>query len=367
MKVVTVLGTRPEIIRLSRVIPRLDQVCDHRVIHTGQNFDTQLSEVFFEELQVRAPDLHLGARGSLGEQVGQILKGVEDYIRRERPDRFLILGDTNSALSAFIAKRLGVPVFHMEAGNRCFDDRVPEEVNRRMIDQCSDVLMPYTERSRINLLQEGYRSDRIHVVGNPIFEVLESMGARVDDSDILGRLELEAKGFFLVTLHRAENVDIPERLKALLGGLERIGQEYERPVVISTHPRTKEKIGSLSESVQGAWLRFLEPFGFSDFVALEKAAKVVLSDSGTVQEECAIFGVPNVTLRDTTERPETLECASNILAGADPDLMLQGVATALDTSGEWSAPTEYLEKNVSEAVVKIVTSYYRSSYFGCCS
>src|SRR5215217_4727998 len=237
MKVMTVLGTRPEIIRLSRLIPKLDALCDHVLVHTGQNFDPALSDVFFRDLGVRTPDVSLGVRAdSFGEQAGQILAGAERAIREHQPDRLLILGDTNSGLSAVVAKRLGVPVFHMEAGNRCFDDRVPEEVNRRIIDHSSDVLLPYTERSRANLLREGIASQRVIVTGNPIFEVIRHYEACIDSSDIHARLGVERGAYFLVTAHRAENVDVPDRLRRLAEALRALAVEHGLPIVVSMHP-----------------------------------------------------------------------------------------------------------------------------------
>ena len=360
MKIMTVLGTRPEIIRLSLVIRKLDRLADgHVLVHTGQNFDPSLSDLFFEQLGVRRPDHYLGARGeTFGEQIGQIVALTERVMRAERPDRLLILGDTNSALSALVAKRLGVPVFHMEAGNRCYDDRVPEEVNRRVVDHSSDVLMPYTERSRQNLLREGFEGRRVFVTGNPIFEVVEHYGAEIGRSDVLARLGLEARQYFLVTMHRAENVDVEGRLRSLIAALEALQREYGLPVIVSTHPRTRALMERFSvDPGAHSALRFHPPFGLFDFVALERSAFCVLSDSGTVQEECAIFKVANVTIRDVTERPETVECGSNMLSGADPGDVLRCVRTVLEREGEWEPPPEYLARNVSGAVAKIVLGY----------
>ena len=352
MKVVTWFGTRPEIIRLSRVIPALDAHCTQRLVHTGQNYDEALSDVFFRELGVRAPDLHLGITASdFGAQAGAILERSYAFLQEERPDRLLILGDTNSGLAAISAARLGIPVYHLEAGNRAFDDRIPEEINRRVIDHCSTVLMPYTQRSKEHLLAEGIERRRIQVIGNPIYEVLRFYDDRIEASDVLQRLSLTPKSFFLVTLHRAENVDIASRLSSFFEALNRL----DGPVVVSVHPRTADKLERFGVKAE-AHVRLLTPLGFFDFVKLERNAKCVLSDSGTVQEECAIFGVPNVTLRDTTERAETLECGSNILSGADPADILRTVAIALD-SGAWSPPPEYLVENVSQAVMKIVLGY----------
>lgn len=364
MKIVTILGTRPEIIRLSLVIPRLDRICDHRLVHTGQNYDPRLSEIFFAELGVRAPDHRLGIESaSFGRQTGLILEQTERVLEQERPDRLLVLGDTNSALSAIVAKRMGIPVFHMEAGNRCHDDRVPEEVNRRIIDHVSDVLMPYTERSRRNLAREGIPEERIYVTGNPIFEVLRHFEPAIAASTALDRLSLKAGGYLLATLHRAENTDSPARLARFCDGLGRIAASTGLPVILSAHPRLRSRLEA-GGVAPGAGIRLCEPFGFFDFVALERAARVVLTDSGTVQEECAILGVRNVTLRDSTERPETLEAGSNILAGSDPDDMVRAVSMALDGAADWSAPAEYLRTNVSQTVAQIVTGYLRRSRHG---
>ncbi|HEX7956096.1 MAG TPA: UDP-N-acetylglucosamine 2-epimerase (non-hydrolyzing), partial [Pyrinomonadaceae bacterium] len=359
MRIMTVLGTRPEIIRLSRVIEALDRLCEHTLVHTGQNFDPRLSELFFDELGVRRPDHFLGARGeTFGGQVGQIIAGCERVLAAERPDRLLVLGDTNSALSAFVAKRLGVPVYHMEAGNRCYDDRVPEEVNRRVVDHSSDVLMPYTERSRQNLLREGIEGRRVYVTGNPIREVIEHYGERVRASKVHEELGVEPGKYFLVTMHRAENVDVEDRLRSLVRALELLQGEYSLPIIVSTHPRTRAVMGRFRVDA-GAHerIRFCEPFGLFDFVALEQNAFCVLSDSGTVQEECCIFRVANVTIRDVTERPETLECGSNMLSGAEPESVLRCVRAVLDQRGAWGVPPEYMAENVTRTVVKILLGY----------
>jgi UDP-N-acetylglucosamine 2-epimerase (non-hydrolysing) len=362
MKIMTILGTRPEIIRLSRVIEKLDGLADkHILVHTGQNFDPALSDVFFEELAVRKPDHYLGARGeTFGEQIGQIITLTERAMRDERPDRLLLLGDTNSALSAIVAKRLGIPVFHMEAGNRCYDDRVPEEINRRVIDHSSDVLMPYTERSRQNLLREGIAGERIFVTGNPILEVIQHYQPEIDQSDVLARLKLKPQSYFLVTMHRAENVDLKDRLRGLIESLASLRQEYELPVIVSTHPRTEALMSSFGFSeVEKQGIQFHEPFGLFDFITLERNAFCVLSDSGTVQEECCIFKIANVTIRDVTERPETLECGSNMLSGGNADSVLRCVRTVRLNEPEWTVPSEYLATNVSTTVARIVLGYNR--------
>lgn len=361
MRLVTVLGTRPEIIRLSILIGRLDGLCEHTLVHTGQNSDPRLSGLFFEELGVRQPDVFLGVDTSTpGRQIGGVLEGCERVFSEKKPDRVLVLGDTNSALSVFIAKRMGIPVFHMEAGNRCFDDRVPEEVNRRVVDTCSDVLLPYTERSRDNLAREGIHASRILVTGNPILEILERHRGAVDSSGVLDTLGLEPGGYFLVTAHRAENVDPEARLRSLMASLELISREYGLPVIVSTHPRTRNRMASLEGLRVDPGVRFAEPFGLPDFVRLEKGASCVLSDSGTVQEECCILRIPNVTLRDVTERPETVECGSNILSGVEPENVSRCVRTALGRSPDWTPPPEYLRTDVSEGVASILMSRLHS-------
>jgi UDP-N-acetylglucosamine 2-epimerase (non-hydrolysing) len=362
MKILTVLGTRPEIIRLSRVIEKLDRGSQHVLVHTGQNFDPRLSDIFFQELGVREPDHFLAVRGkTFGEQIGKILAAGEHVLSAERPDRLLLLGDTNSSLVAIVAKRMGIPVYHMEAGNRCYDDRVPEEVNRRIIDHCSDILMPYTERSRANLLREGIQGERIFVTGNPISEVIRHYEPQISQSDVLADMGVEAGKYFLVTMHRAENVDVETRLLRLTQALNRLQHDYHLPVLVSTHPRTQAKMRTFGISVDNDHVRFLPPFPFFAFIALERNALCVLSDSGTVQEECSIFHTANVTIRDVTERPETIECGSNILTGVDTETILTCVDNVLRLSRHWSPPPEYLVENVSDIVTRIVLSYHHLS------
>lgn len=357
MKILTVLGTRPEIIRLSRIIEKLDASCQHIVVHTGQNYDPNLNDVFFKEMNIRQPNVFLSAKGSFGEVVGAILAGCEQIMRAEKPDKFLVLGDTNSALAAFIAKRLAIPVYHMEAGNRCYDDRVPEEVNRRVIDHSSDVLLPYTERSRQNLLREGIPGERIYVTGNPILEVITHYDTQIRSSEVHKRLQIKPREYFLVTLHRAENVDVDTRLHQFIQAFEKLEAKYQMPVVVSTHPHTRDKMHKFGMDIKNQHIRFMEPFGFFDFVHLERNAFCVLSDSGTVQEECAIFKVPNVTLRDVTERPETIECGSNILSGADAERINRCVEIVARRRIEWRVPPEYLVENVSDTVIKILHGF----------
>ena len=358
MKIMTIVGTRPEIIRLSQVIKLLDKFCDHVLVHTGQNYDPNLSDIFFDELGVRQPDIHMGVKESgFADQIAQILSHTGRILAEQRPDRLLLLGDTNSALTAIIAARMGIAVYHMEAGNRCYDNRVPEEINRRIIDHSSDVLMPYTHRSKENLVREGIERQRIFVIGNPIGEVIDSYEDGINSSQAVQQLAVHQGEYFLATLHRAENVDIPSRLAKLLEGLSLVGDYYEQPVIVSLHPRTANKIASYKIPICSKWVRIVEPLGFFDFVALEKQAKCVLTDSGTVQEECCIFNVCNVTIRDVTERSETIEVGGNILSGADPEGILNCVRLALASYSKWVPPSEYLVKNVSMIVAKIVLGH----------
>ncbi|AFQ42414.1 non-hydrolyzing UDP-N-acetylglucosamine 2-epimerase [Desulfosporosinus meridiei] len=358
MKIMTTLGTRPEIIRLSRIIPLLDKVCDHIFVHTGQNYDQRLNDIFFRDLELRSPNFILNCQASttMG-QIGEILYKCEQVMIKERPDRLLILGDTNSALAAMAAKRLSIPVYHMEAGNRCYDDRVPEEINRRVIDHCSDILMPYTERSRANLLKEGIDGNRIFVTGNPIKEVLSYYADKIRQSQILETLGVSSKSYFLVTLHRAENVDDEVRFSKFIASFHKLYKDYKIPLICSLHPRTRSQLQKQSKILEGGGIKIVEPLGLFDFVCLEQNAFCVLSDSGTVQEECSLFKVANVTLRDVTERPETVESGSNILSGCKLENILRAVEIAISMGCDWEAPVEYLEHNVSRKVLKILLGY----------
>jgi len=359
MKVMTLFGTRPEIIRLSVIVKQLDRFCEQVLVHTGQNYDENLSDVFFRELDLRQPDLHLGVQAAdFAAQVGRIIACSGEALARVKPDRLLILGDTNSGLAAVVAARMGIPVYHLEAGNRCYDDRVPEEVNRRVIDHCSTVLMPYTHRSKENLLREGIARERVFVVGNPIYEVLNTYSAQIEASDVLNRLDVQPGEYFLVTLHRAENVDDPARLERLLQGLALVADTHQQPMIVSLHPRTADKMRLFGLDSQSERVRLLTPLGFFDFVKLERTARCVLSDSGTVQEECCIFRVPNVTMRDVTERAETIECGSSVLTGSAPEAILRAVDIALNSGCDWMPPAEYVERHASTAVTKIVLGFH---------
>lgn len=350
-KILTILGTRPEIIRLSQIIPKLDQVCDHRVLHTGQNYDPRLTDIFFQELGVRLPDCVLTSQGSLAHQLTTTFIGVEKYLQEFNPDAVLILGDTNSGLSAVICERLGYPVFHMEAGNRCYDSLVPEEKNRCIIDHASTINLPYTELSRQNLLREGINNQRVLVTGNPIREVIDTYRDNIQHSDVLSRLDLTPDQYVVATAHRAENVDNPERLSNIVAALEHISQQY--PVIFSCHPRTRQRLGTYVP----ARVHILEPLGFFDWARLEQDSRLAVTDSGTVQEEMCLFQKPTITIRATTERPETVSCGSNIVTGLNFDNIVLCYRHALQLKN-WTVPEEYARTNVSDTVVNILLGNY---------
>ncbi|WP_129729029.1 non-hydrolyzing UDP-N-acetylglucosamine 2-epimerase [Ectobacillus funiculus] len=356
MKVMTILGTRPEIIRLSLIINKLDTHAEqHILVHTGQNFTASLSDIFFQQLKVRDPDyVLLDRQQSLGEQLSTMYKSLETIFLREKPDKVLVLGDTNSGLSAILAERMGIPVIHMEAGNRCFDLEVPEEKNRRIIDAISSFNLPYTPQSKENLIHEGIPRNRIIVSGNPIYEVLEHYKSEIEQSDILGKLTLEKGDYFLVTAHRAENVDHEDRLLEIVKGINMVAEAYKKRVICSIHPRTKSRIKNIPTLEVHPLVEFHEPFSFFDFVKLEKNAVCVLTDSGTVQEECCLFHVPTVTIRKTTERPETIECGSNMLSGIDANQIVNCVHVMVNQPKTWSYPDGYDHTNVSDKVIKIL-------------
>jgi UDP-N-acetylglucosamine 2-epimerase (non-hydrolysing) len=355
MKIVTILGTRPEIIRLSLIIKKLDLLSEHILVHTGQNYETCLSDIFFKELGLRTPDFYLGVKANLpGSQIALIMEKVEQLFIRLQPDKVLILGDTNSGLSALIAERMGIRVYHMEAGNRCFDMEVPEEVNRKIIDSISSFAIPYTPGSRENLLNEGVHKSRIFVSGNPINEVLNNFYDEIEKSAILESLDCTPKNYFLVTAHRAENVDNIIRLAEIFKALEMIAAKYRIPVICSIHPRTKNKMEQSGIRINNQNIKLYEPFGFFDFAKLEKNALLVLTDSGTVQEECCIFDVPTVTVRHTTERPETVQCGSNIVSGLNADKILECTGVMLSCSKYWDYPEGYTDINVSDKIVKYI-------------
>lgn len=357
MKVMTVVGTRPEIIRLSRVIARLDRIVDHVLVHTGQNYDHSLNQVFFDDLGLRKPDHHLGVdTSSLGSVLGGTMKAIEPLIANERPDAFLVLGDTNSCIAAVMAKRMGVPVYHMEAGNRCFDENVPEETNRRLVDHVADFNLAYTEHARRNLLAEGMHPRRVIVTGSPMREVLNHYRRQIEASDVIERLGLSRRGYFLASAHREENVDSRSRLTSLLQSLTSVQMQWQVPVVVSTHPRTRKRLETLGLTLPEQ-IRFLEPFGFHDYNKLQLGAACVLSDSGTIAEESSMLGFPAVTLRDSIERPEALDTGSIIMTGLDPDSVVRGVATAVEDGAiRSSLPSGYEVTDTSNRVIRFMIS-----------
>jgi UDP-N-acetylglucosamine 2-epimerase (non-hydrolysing) len=362
MKVMTVVGTRPEVIRLARVISRLDRTTEHVLVHTGQNYDHALNQVFFDDLALRPPDRILDVdTTSLGSVLGGTLVGTERVIREERPDALLVLGDTNSCIAAVMGKRLKVPVYHMEAGNRCFDENVPEETNRRLVDHVADFNLAYTEHARRNLLAEGLHPRRILVTGSPMREVLDHYRPNIDASDVLTRLGLTPRGYFLVSAHREENVDSADRLTSLLNCLEAVHSHWDLPVVVSTHPRTRKRLGDLQAATgerPSSGIRFLDPFGFHDYNRLQIDAACVLSDSGTVSEESSILGFPAVTLRDSIERPEALDSGAIMMTGLDPRNVVEAVAiaSASDDAMAPDLPTGYEIANTSLRVVRFIVS-----------
>lgn len=381
-KIVTFLGTRPEIIRLSRVMPLLDQYTNHIIVHTGQNYDYELNEIFWKELELRKPDYFLDAdTSSLGATIGDIFRKSEEVLKKEMPDAVLVLGDTNSCLAAYIAKRMHIPIYHMEAGNRCFDQNVPEETNRKIIDHIADFNLVYTEHARRHLLSEGLPHRRIYLTGSPMREVLDYYLPKINKSDILEKLNLEKNNYFVVSIHREENVDNQENLEQILETLNQIAESYQLPIIISTHPRTRKRIESLHPSLithhsslltlhpspftansspitHHPLLRFHKPFGFIDYVQLQKNAKCVISDSGTISEESAILNFPAITIRNSMERPEAIDAGSIILTGLNPDIVLDSIKVAIDEhrlpTTVKRLPDNYDIENTSWRVLKII-------------
>jgi len=355
-RVTTIIGTRPELIRLSQIIKRLDDVFEHRIVHTGQNSDSNLSEIFFKDLKIRKPDVQLeGINSSLGNFLGNLFPAIEMEFENNPPDAVVTLGDTNSALAGIIAKRRGIPVYHLEAGNRSFDQNVPEEINRRIVDHFADFNLAYTSNAKENLLREGIHPRTIAVIGSPLCEVITHSNDEINSSNIINELKIESGKYFLVSAHRQENIDNPERLGELIQSLNALAHEYSLPIIISTHPRTRSKIDSISVKIDPL-LSFLEPFGFIDYCKLQKESRVVLSDSGSVSEEAVILGFRAVTIRDSMERPEALEAGAVIMSG----LKKQGVLDAIKVieTGTLSKfpPSEYLISDTSTRVVNFIAS-----------
>lgn len=370
LKVMTVLGTRPEIIRLSRVMARLDQLVDHRIVHTGQNWDYGLNDVFFSDLGVRKPDHFLGVdTSSLGAVLGGILIDTEKVLKADRPDAVLVLGDTNSALAAIMARRMKIPIYHMEAGNRSYDRNVPEETNRRLVDHISDFNLVYTEHARRHLLSEGIQHRRIYLTGSPMREVLDHYRHLIEASGILAELELERGRYFVVSVHREENVDSKPRLLSLIATLNALSAKYDMPVIVSTHPRTRNRIEALGEAASvDPRVRYLKPFGFHDYNHLQMHARCAISDSGTIAEESSILDFPAITPRDAIERPEAMDTGNIIVTGLDQAQIMGGVEAAVTMHADRQAagipgiiPEDYQITNTSERVAKLIIGTARLS------
>lgn len=365
IKVMTILGTRPEIIRLARVMSALDEYTDHVLVHTGQNYDYELNEVFFTDLELRKPDVFLNVDpSSLGTMLGGILIGIEKVLCQHRPDAVLILGDTNSSIAGIMAKRMKIPIYHMEAGNRSFDPNVPEEVNRRLIDRISDFNLVYTEHARRHLLSEGLPHRRIYLTGSPMKEVLDYYRPGIEKSDILSRQGLERGGYFLVSMHREENVDSSDNLLSLLTAIRGAHERFGLPVLFSTHPRTRKRLEALGRSYEGEGFTFAKPFGFLDYNKLQQNAFCVLSDSGTITEESALLDFAAITIRRSMERPEGLDTGSIVLTGFDADVIVQAieVVTGYRQAGTTPpVPVDYLNDNVSQRVVNLILGTARLS------
>ena len=362
IKVMTLVGTRPEVIKLCRVMHTLDRVTHHVLVHTGQNYDYELNQVFFDQLEIRKPDRFLEVAGeTLGETVGNIMARSYAVLAEQKPEALLLLGDTNSCLAAICAKRLKIPVFHMEAGNRCFDERVPEELNRRIVDHVSDINLPYTEHARRYLLAEGIRPETIIKTGSPMREVLQHYRAQIEQCDVLQRLDLTAAGYFLVSAHREENVDDAQNLRDLLETLDALHTAYRRPVIVSTHPRTRQRLNELGVQEAAGGVRFLPAMGFFEYVRLEISALCVLSDSGTVTEEASILNFPAVTIRQAHERPEGMDEATLVMCGLKRERVLEAVALVTrqfaDGARRFRAVPDYEPDNISDKVVRIILSY----------
>jgi UDP-N-acetylglucosamine 2-epimerase (non-hydrolysing) len=361
LKVATVFGTRPEIIRLSRVMAKLDQHCDHVMVHTGQNYDYELNEIFFQDLKLRKPDHFLGAAGAAGaETIGKVIIAVDTMLGDVRPDAMLVLGDTNSCLAVIPAKRRKIPVFHMEAGNRCFDMRVPEEINRRIVDHTADINLPYSTIARDYLLREGLPSDMVIKTGSPMLEVLTHYRASIDASDVLRRERLDEGKYFVVSAHREENIDSDANFAKLVAVLNGVAERYGEPIILSTHPRTQKRIDAVGAKFNPL-IRLLKPLGFSDYVRLQTTARAVLSDSGTINEEASILNFPALNIREAHERPEAMEETFVMMVGLEVDRVMQALAILAEQprgpDRGLRVPADYAVPNVSEKVVRIIHSY----------
>ena len=356
-KILTILGTRPEIIRLSLIIPELDKYTKQTIVHTGQNYDYNLDKVFFSNFKIRKPDFFLSAKGTFADQISIIIKKLYEIIIKIKPDRFLVLGDTNSSLGAIVAKRLGVPVFHMEAGNRQYDDIVPEEVNRRIIDNCSDILLPYTNRSCENLVAEGINRNRIFITGNPIYEVINKFFQNIETSKILESLKIDKNKYFLVTLHREENVDDELKLKLIVSTLNKISKKFKLKIIWPTHPRTVKNLRKFKFKTNKG-IKIIKPLDFFKFIKLEMNSFCTLTDSGTVQEECAIFKIPHVVIREKTERPETIESGSSIISMNNSNDIINAINFSTKNKIMPNSILGYGDLNVSKKILNIILSNY---------
>jgi len=358
LKVMTVVGTRPELIRLACVMKVLDQHLDQIIVHTGQNYDYELSEIFFDELGIRQPDYFLGVdTSSLGKTLGEILIKTEEVLLKEKPDAFLVLGDTNSATALMMAKRMKIPSYHMEAGNRSFDANVPEEINRKLVDHLADYNLVYTEHARRHLLSEGLPHRFIYLTGSPMREVLDSKTMEIQSSKVLDLLGLKPKQYFIVSVHREENVDSPDNLRKVIACLKALHEKYNYPVIVSTHPRTRNRLQALGEDLSGNDIRFLPPFGFFDYNKLQQESFCAVSDSGTISEESAILNFPAVTLRNSLERPEALDAGSIVLTGLNPEIVLSAVNLVVqekEICSNREIPDAYMVENCSLRVVKLI-------------
>ena len=357
LKVVTVIGTRPEIIRLSVIIKKFDQFFDHTLVHTGQNYDYTLNEIFFEELEIRKPDFFLEVVGQdLGETMGNVLSKSYKLFSELKPDALLVLGDTNSALCTIGAKRLKIPIFHMEAGNRCFDQNVPEELNRKIADHTSDINLTYTENSRRYLLAEGFRKDHVFCIGSPLKEVLDFYSDQINGSLILEKLQLNKEKYIVASIHREENLDIGDNFKNIIDALNKITDLYDAQLIFSTHPRTKKKIEQLNLKVSSR-ISFVEPLGFCDYVFLQKNALITLSDSGTISEESTILGFKAVSIRTSTERPEAIDHGNIVLGDISSENIMNSINITLGLNDRSNPPFEYLKTDNSNTVLKLIQSY----------
>ena len=362
LKVMTIVGTRPELIKMSRVIAEFDIYTKHILVHSGQNYDYELNQVFFEDLRIRKPDYFLGAVGSnAAKTIAKVIEKADEVMEKEHPDAVLLYGDTNSCLAVIAAKRLKIPVFHMEAGNRCFDQRVPEELNRKVLDHLSDVNLVLTEHARRYLIAEGIRPETIIKTGSHMLEVLDFYMPKIDKSDVLERMNLEANKFFLVSAHREENVDSPENLIDLVDTLNALAKQYQVPVIVSTHPRTQKRLDELNLSAMNQHIQFLKPFGFCDYIKLQMGALCVISDSGTITEEASLLGLPAITIRDAHERPEGMDAGILIMAGLKKDRVLDAVRITLDQFKQGirviASVDDYEAQAVSKKILRIVLSY----------